>query len=301
MHRHVTPSGWILLGSYALLVLALPLLLGVVSRTARRAVLLSTLCGLLGAAVVLGMTIYLRGVRGLPPGQAILFLFGASTAVAALVGWLALEIAEIFRHEPPLAAAWGALRLLSLTAVRVALLLVASNGLTIVAQVDFADEIPELMYLRLELVHYLYIGAAIIICLVWSVTSTRRGQACNAMVRTVVQVLPGTVVVLLLLPILMAYLQVAWSTPLLDCSPRRIPGYYPDMIDFTRLVLDSLAAGALFGLKSALGWQIATCVSLPTSRLASWLVYGLNLAPIMLLALLAYRCRSLRDARRATP
>jgi hypothetical protein len=300
MHRHVTPAGWILLGSYALLILALPLLIGVVSRTARRAALLSMLCGLLGAAVVLGTAVYLRGVRGLPPGETVLFLLGASTAIATLVGWLTLKIAEILRHDTPLAAAWGALRFLSLTAVRVALLFVVLHGLSIVAVVDFADEIPELMYLRLEWVHYLYIGAAIVICLVWIVTSTRRGQASNAMGRTVVQVLPATVAVLLSLPILMAYLQVAWSTPLLDCSPRRIPGYVPDMIDFTRLVLDSLAAGALLGLKSALGWQIATCVSLPTSRLASWLVYGLNLAPIMFLALLAYRFRSLRDARRAT-
>jgi hypothetical protein len=300
MLRQVNPTAWILLGSYALLVLALPLLIGVVSRTARRDALLSTLCGLLGVAVVLGIAVYLRGVRGLPPGQAALVLFAASAAVAALVGWLTLKIAEIFRHETPLAAAWSALRFLSLTAVGVALLLVAINGLTIVAQVDFADEIPELVYLRLELVHYLNIAAATIICLVWIVTSTRRGQTSNAMGRTVVQVLPGTVAVLLFLPILMAYVQVAWSTPLLDCSPRRIPGYVPDMIDFTRLVLDALAAGALFGLKSALGWQIATCVSLPTSRLASWLVYALNLAPITLLALLAYRFRSLRHARRAT-
>jgi hypothetical protein len=113
-----------------------------------------------------------------------------------------------------------------------------------------------------------------------------------------VQVLFGAVTVLLLLPILMAYLQVAWSMPLLDCSPRGIPGYVPDMIDYTRLVLDSLAAGALFGLKSALGWQVATCAPLATSRLASWLVHALNLVPIILLSLLAYRFHRMRDGRR---
>jgi hypothetical protein len=299
MASHGHAGGWALVGSYALFVLGLPLLIGLVSRTARRATLFSALCGLLGAIVVVGGAMYLRGVRGLPSIQVALFFFATGAAVASLVGWLTQRMAELFRQETPLTAAWKALRLLSLAMVRAALLFVVLNGLWIIATIDFADEIPELMSMRLELTDYLCIGAATAIGLVWIFTSTRPDKTSNVMGRAVVQVLPGVVAVLLFLPILMAHLQVAWSTPLLDCSPRGIPGYVPDMIDFTRLVLDSLAAGALFGFKSALGWQVATCAALATSRLASWLVYGLNLAPITLLALLAYRSRRLLDARRA--
>src|SRR5262249_23941200 len=126
--------------------------------------------------------------------------------------------------------------------------------------------------------------------------ATRRGHTSNVVRQAVVQVLPGTVTVLLLLPILIAYLQVAWSIPLLDCSQRGIPGYVPDMIDSTRLVLDSLARGTLIGLKSALGWHVATCQPLATSRLASLLVYALNLEPIIFLSLLAYRFHRLRGS-----
>jgi hypothetical protein len=225
-----------------------------------------------------------------------LLLFGAGAVVATLLAWLT-HMAAFFRQETPLAATWKALRFLSLIVVRATLLFVVLNGLWIVAAVDVADEVPELMFLRLGLVHYLYIGAAVVIGLAWIFISTRRGQTSNTIDRAVVQVLAGSMAVILLLPILMAHLQVAWSMPLLDCSPRGIPGYVPDMIDFTRLVLDSLAAGALFGLRSLLGWQVATCAPLATSRVASWLVYGLNLAPVTLLALLVYRFHRLRDAR----
>jgi hypothetical protein len=200
-------------------------------------------------------------------------------------------MAEFFRQEAtPAAATWKTLRFLSMVAVRAALLFVVLQGLWIVAWVDFANEIPELMFLRVELAHYLYIGAATAISLIWIIfTSIHGNKTSNAAGRPVAQVLLGAVVVLLFLPILMAHLQVAWSTTLLDCSPRGIPGYVPDMIDYTRLVLDSLAAGALLGLRSVLGWQVATCAPLATSRLASCLVYGLSLAPVTLLALLAYR------------
>jgi len=290
-------TGWILLGSYALFVLAFPFLIGLVSRTPRRAVLLSALCGLLGAAVILGEALYLRGVRGLPPGLVALFLFGAGAVVATLLAWLTHRIGAFFRHETPLAATRKALRFLSLIVLRATLLFVVLSGLWIVAAVDVADEVPELMFLRLGLAHYLNIGASTVIGLVWIFISTRRGQTSNTIGQAVVQVLPGSTAIILLLPILMAYLQVAWSTPLLDCSPRGIPGYVPDMIDYTRLVLDSLTAGALFGLRSVLGWQVATCAPLATSRVASWLVHGLNLAPITLLALLVYRFHRLRDAQ----
>jgi len=62
-----------------------------------------------------------------------------------------------------LAATWKALRFLSLIVVRATLLFVVLNGIWIVAAVDVADEVPELMFLRLGLVHYLYIGAAVVI------------------------------------------------------------------------------------------------------------------------------------------
>ena len=205
---------------------------------------------------------------------------------------------DFFRHDAPFAATWKALRFLSLIAVKTAILYVVLNGLWILAAIDFADELPQILFLRFELTGYLCLGAGNIIGLVWITTATRRGHTSNVVRQAVVQVLPGTVTVLLLLPILIAYLQVAWSIPLLDCSQRGIPGYVPDMIDYTRLVLDSLAGGTLIGLKSALGWQVATCAPLATSRLASLLVYALNLAPIIFLSLLAYRFHRLREGRR---
>ena len=220
-----------------------------------------------------------------------------SPAVAATIAWLTHRMVDFFRHDTPLAATWKAPRFLSVIAVKTALLCIVLNGLWILAALDFADEIPQILFLRFELTGYLCLGAGIIIGLVWIVRAKRRGHTSNVVRQALMQVLLGAVTVLLLLPILMAYLQVSWSISLLDCSRRGIPGYVPDMIDYTRLILDSLAGATLFGLKSAFGWQVATCAPLATSYLASLLVYALNLAPIILLSLLAYRFHRSRDDR----
>ena len=235
----------------------------------------------------------------LTPTPAWLFLFGASAAAASMLGWLTYRIAALFRRETPLVATRELLWLLILLAVEGALLFVVLAAIWIVGSIDFADEIPELMFLRLKSIHYLYIGAATAIVFAWVLISTLRGPTSSAMALALVQIIPASIVILLFLPVLMAQLQVAWSTPVLDCAPRGIPGYVPDMIDFTRLVLDALAAGALLGLKSAVGWQIATCAPLATSRLASFLVLVLNVVPAAVLMLLALQFRRLRNALRA--
>src|SRR5262245_3309058 len=160
-HGHAT--GWILLGVYALLTVVLPLLVGVVSRTARRAALFSTLLGLLATTAVVGMAVYLRGMRGLPSGNVVAALFVVGTTLAIVVALGTRRIAGFFRQEKPLTATWSTLRFLFLVAVGIVLSYVVPNGLWIVAVVDFAEEIPEIMYLRLELSHYLYIGGAAVI------------------------------------------------------------------------------------------------------------------------------------------
>jgi len=187
----------------------------------------------------------------------------------------------------------GALRFLFMLAVRIALIYVVLDAIWIVGTVDLADEIPQLMFLRLEPVHALYVGAAIIITFAWVFRYSRRGQNFGLVFA---QLIPAAVVILLLLPMLMAHLQTIWSTPLLDCSPKGIPGYFPDMVDYTRFVLDALGAGVLVNLKSTFGWQSASCA--PVTIFASYLVLALNLTPILLLALLVYRLFRLRSRHR---
>jgi hypothetical protein len=302
MHSHASPTAWIILAGYcAVVLLYIPFQVGLLSKTGRRATIISALCGLFGATVIVGVAVSLRGVHGLPPKQATLFLFTVSPATAALVGWLTSRVAGFFRQEAPLAATRKAAWFVFWIAVRAALLFVILNGVTIIAMVDLSAEIPEIIFLRLELVHYLYIGAAAVIVFVWIFKVTRRGQTSSTLLLAFLQVISVTVAVLLLLPILMAHLQVAWSTPILDCSRRGIPGYVPDMIDYARLVLDSLVAGALLGMRSYLGWQIATCTPVATSRFAWCLVYGLYLAPIVLPMLLVHRFIRLRNSRRTAP
>ena len=173
------------------------------------------------------------------------------------------------------------------------------NAIGIVSTVDFADEIPQLMLSRLEPVHYLYVGAAIVIVFTWIFTTTRRGRNLSPVWLAVVQIIPLPVFLLLFLPMLMGQLQTTESTALLDCSSKGIPGYFPDMIDYTRFVLDALGAGALLGLMSTIGWKLTTCAPLAASPFASCLAFGLNLAPVLLLALLALRIYRLRAARYA--
>lgn len=129
MASQANPTSWILLGSCALF--ALPLLLGVVSRTARWAALLSALCGLLGAVTIVGMSVYLRGLRSVPSGGVALMLFSGSSVVAATTAWLTYHMVDFVRQNPPLVATWKALRFLSLIAVKAVVLYVVLNGLWI--------------------------------------------------------------------------------------------------------------------------------------------------------------------------
>jgi hypothetical protein len=279
---------------------AIPLLIGLISRTARRAIWLSVLGSLILVLLLEGLVLFLRGARGLPTLQAALFMYGASVIVAPAVGWLTYRIVGFFREATPIAATGRALRFLFVLMIKLALFYVVLNGIWIVGFVDLADEIPQLMFPP-GLAQCLYIGAAIAIIFSWIIISARRSRNASVVWLAIVQVIPPAVVLLLLLPMLMAQLQTVWSTPLLDCSPRGIPGYVPDMIDYTRLMLDALGAGALFGLKSTIGWQVATCAPVATSRFASGLVFVLNLVPVLLLALLAYRFHGLCAARREAP
>src|SRR5262245_40815072 len=127
-----------------------------------------------------------------------------SPAVAATIAWLTHRMVDFFRHDTPLAATWKALRFLSVIAVKTAILCIVLNGLWILAALDFADEIPQILFLRFELTGYLCLGAGIIIGLVWIVRAKRRGHTSNVVRQALMQVLLGAVTVLLLLPILMA-------------------------------------------------------------------------------------------------
>src|SRR5215831_2983119 len=98
---------------------------------------------------------------------------------AATIAWLTHRMVDFFRHDAPFAATWKALRFLSLIAVKTAILYVVLNGLWILAAIDFADELPQILFLRFELTGYLCLGAGNIIGLVWITTATRRGHTSN--------------------------------------------------------------------------------------------------------------------------
>ena len=281
------PIAWIFFGYCAVVLLILPIVIGIVSRTSRRAILFSAVCAAASPTFYLGASLYRFGIRDLPDAGPVL-LFG-SAAMAAVVGWLAHRISRFYHQQQPLAATWSALCFLSLTAITQVLLYVVIDGFWILVAVAFADEVPWIMYLRLRWWHYASIGAAVVLVLAGSVIAIRQGRMPNPMARASLEVLPAAALSLLFVPIAMSYPQLMDWTPLLDCSPRGIPGYVPHMIDYGRFVLRSLTAGMLLGLNSALGGPNVGCVPNAMSNFATALGSGLQLVPATLLALIAFR------------
>lgn len=292
------PIAWIFFSYCAVVLVLLPIVIGIVSRTSLRAILFSAVCAATGPTLYLGASLYRFSTQGLPDAGPVL-LVGSAT-LAAIVGWLVHRISRFVRLQPPPEATWSALRFLSLTAIKLVLLYVLVDGFWILVAVAFADEVPWLMYLRVHWWHYASVGAAVVLVLAWSFIAAHRGKMSNPMARASLGVLPAATIALLFVPMGMAYPQLMDWTPLLDCSPRAIAGYVPHMMDYGWFVLRSLGTGAVLGLNSALGWQSAGCRPESTSSLATALGFGLHLVPASLLVLVAFRYKRLRGGPGAT-
>lgn len=272
---------------FAVALVAIPIWVGLVCRTPQRATSLSAACGLLGAVLIVGLAVVLRGLPGLPPAQTAVALLGGSVTIATIAGWLTHRVTGIYRASTPIAATRKVVLLFLRLTVKVALLFVVLSAVWVVGTVNLADEIPQLMFQLLQPVHYLNVAAALIVVPIWVFMYARRNKSAAGL--PVVQVIPATITILLLLPALLALLQTAWSTPLLDCSPKGIAGYVPDMIDYTRFVLDALGRGVLIDSNANIGRPSAVCAPLATSHVARGLAFALSVTPVAMLALLFYR------------
>ena len=125
-----------------------------------------------------------------------------------------------------------------------------------------------------------FLGLSISIVLRWSLgrlLTPRSGPIANLRL-TALGFLPLATTVALFLPIALAAAKVYLQTDMLDCSARNIPGYVPDMVDYTWLVLDNLAKGGSLGAMALLGMRISLCVANDGSIVAVGFILLVRLA-----------------------
>jgi hypothetical protein len=255
----------------------------IMARDARRTMLWSALAGGVAAAVFIGYAI-LRFVRGTPPLlTALVFLIGMAIG-SGMLGWFIFRLRLIFQSEQPWLVARQLVYLLLGWSLKIGAALVVASGFAQAVLIDLADEPAEIVYYRLEYnLHWLRFDAAAasLIVLVSSYLYTRPNNSTYTPTWrfALFGIAPPVVTCALMLPILIAWVEALLAAPMLDCTPTNVPGYFPDMVDYTWLVLDNLAKGAMLGFGQPFGFNLSKCVADASNSIAVSLAWVLRLAP----------------------
>jgi hypothetical protein len=264
-----------------------------ITRDAKRATLWSALAG--GAAAASLITYRILRVGGqVPPLIAALVLLVGMAIISGVLGWLTFRSRLVFRSERPWVAARQLIFLLLGWSLKIAAALVVAFAFTWAVLIDLADEPAEIVYYRLEnSFHWLGLCAAVafLIVFVWSYLHTRPQSSTQTPTwrLALFGVTPPAIACALLLPILVAWVETLLSAPMLDCTPTNIPGYFPDMIDYSLLVFDNLVRSVTLGLGQLFGFNLSKCVADASNSMAVSLVWVLRVAPACIFMWLGIR------------
>jgi hypothetical protein len=267
--------------------------LATVMRDARHATMWSASAGGAAAACLIGYTT-LRVGRPAPPLTVLTLLPAGMAVICGLLALLIFRLCLMFRSESPTVAARRLFFLILRLSLKTAVALIVLDAFARVVWIDFANEIPEIVYYYLEgqlLWLGVYAAFAFVIVLVWSYIGTRPNNTTHTPTwrLALFGIVPPATAAALLLPILTAWVEALRAAPMLDCTPANIPGYVPDMVDYSRLIFNSLAQGATLGLGHVLGFSLSKCVADVSNLTAVTLVWVLRIAPVCIFMWLGLR------------
>jgi hypothetical protein len=211
--------------------------------------------------------------------------FSIAVAIGSgVLGWFIFRLRLIFQSEQQWLAGRQLVFQILGWSLKIGAALVVASGFAQAVLIDLADEPAEIVYYRLQYnLHWLSVDAVatLLIVLIWSYVYTRpKSSARTPTWRfALFGIAPPVVTCALMLPILIAWVEALLATPMLDCTPTNIPGYFPDMVDYTWLVLDNLAKGAMLGFGQPFGFNLSKCVADASNSIAVSLAWVLRLAP----------------------